>query len=138
MTDHQRDVSQYKYSAMSNLVLQADRRFVTRRTDEATGDPESLAGRFSIREMGSRVARDVAPKQKKSSAMPDIERGSLQEGEDILQREQRKRQGQSALRGTGILGAADLVVEGLRYRPRLFVFCVSFVLFFFLVVLCFG
>src|SRR3569833_855482 len=118
MTDHQRDVSQYKYSAMSNLVLQADRRFVTRRTDEATGDPESLAGRFSIREMGSRVALDVAPKQKKSSAMPDIERGSLQEGEDILQREQRIRQGQSALRGTGILGAADLEVEGLRYRPR--------------------
>ncbi|TPX14240.1 uncharacterized protein E0L32_000634 [Thyridium curvatum] len=117
MTDHQRDVSQYKYSAMSNLVLQADRRFVTRRTDEATGDPESLAGRLSIRDMGSRNLRDVVPKQKKT-AMPDVERGSFRDGEDILQREQRKRQGQAAPRGAGILAGADLLVEGLRYRPR--------------------
>ncbi len=97
---------QYKYSAMSNLVLQADRRFITRRTDEATGDPESLAGRLSINDMGSRVARDAAPKQKKS-AMPDVQRGSLQEvrisccassGND-----------RAAPKGAGILAAADLV-----------------------------
>jgi len=115
MTDHQRDVSQYKYSAMSNLVLQADRRFYTRRTDEATGDPESLAGRLSVRDMGTRLARDSAPKQKKTSAL-NIQRGSLQEGEAILQREQKRRQ--AAPRGGGILSAADTFVEGLRYRPR--------------------
>ncbi|RFU32041.1 hypothetical protein B7463_g4318, partial [Scytalidium lignicola] len=121
MADQQRDVSQYKYSAMSNLVLQADRRFVTRRNDEVTGDPESLAGRLSIRDMGSRVARDDAPKQKKkASGLPDIERGNLREGEDVLEREQRKRKrGEPAqLRGTGILSAADALVEGIRYRPR--------------------
>ncbi|KAJ9142130.1 Pre-mRNA-splicing factor brr2 [Pleurostoma richardsiae] len=119
MTDHQRDVSQYKYSAMSNLVLQADRRFVTRRTDEATGDPESLAGRLSIKDMGSRVARDAAPKQKKTSAMPDVERGTLRDGEDILLREQRRRKGDAGpTRGGGILSGADALVEGLRYRPR--------------------
>jgi pre-mRNA-splicing helicase BRR2 len=117
--DHQRDVSQYKYSAMSNLVLQADRRFITRRTDEPTGDPESLAGRLSINEMGSRVARDNAPKHKKATGLPAVERGSLQEGQDILAREQRKRKGDpSQMRGTGILGQTDLVVDGLRYRPR--------------------
>ncbi|KAH8657646.1 Sec63 Brl domain-containing protein [Tricladium varicosporioides] len=121
MTDQQRDVSQYKYSAMSNLVLQADRRFVTRRNDEVTGDPESLAGRLSIRDMGSRNARDNAPKQKKKvSGLPDIERGGFQEGQDVLEREQRKRKrGQPAqLRGTGILSAADARVEGITYRPR--------------------
>jgi pre-mRNA-splicing helicase BRR2 len=118
MTDYQRDVSQYKYSAMSNLVLQADRRFVTRRTDEATGDPESLAGRLSITDMGSRITRDRVPKQKKAPALPDVQRGSLQEGEDVLQREQRKRQGRGGPTGTGVLGASDLLVEGLRYRPR--------------------
>ncbi|KAK3934484.1 pre-mRNA splicing helicase [Diplogelasinospora grovesii] len=117
MTDHQRDVSQYKYSAMSNLVLQADRRFVTRRTDEATGDPESLAGRLSIKDMGSRVARDAAPKQKKG-AMPDVERGGFREGEDILQRERKKGKADSAGRGGGILSAADAFIEGIRYRPR--------------------
>lgn len=121
MTDQQRDVSQYKYSAMSNLVLQADRRFVTRRNDEVTGDPESLAGRLSIRDMGSRGQAERAPKQKKkATGLPNIERGGLREGEDVLEREQRKRKrGEPAqLRGTGILSAADALVEGIRYRPR--------------------
>ncbi|KZZ89423.1 Sec63 domain protein [Moelleriella libera RCEF 2490] len=118
MSEPHRDVSQYKYSAMSNLVLQADRRFVTRRTDEATGDPESLAGRLSIRDMGARVARDEAPKQKKQSGMPSVERGSLQEGEDILLREQRRRKAEAQQRGTGVLGASDALIEGITYRPR--------------------
>ncbi|KAI6249552.1 Pre-mRNA-splicing factor brr2 [Erysiphe necator] len=121
MTEQQRDVSQYKYSAMSNLVLQADRRFVTRRNDEVTGDPESLAGRLSIRDMGSRNARDNAPKQKKKPyGLPDVERGALNEGQDVLEREQRKRKrGEPAqLRGNGILSAADALIEGIIYRPR--------------------
>ncbi|KAH8433695.1 ATP-dependent RNA helicase BRR2 [Aspergillus melleus] len=115
------NISQYKYSAMSNLVLQADRRFISRVNDEPTGDPESLASRISIREMGSNVARDNAPKSKKKAVEPtDIERGAIREGEDVLAREQKKRQrGQPAqLRGQGILSAADALVEGLKYRPR--------------------
>ncbi|KAL6700556.1 Sec63 Brl domain-containing protein [Trichoderma pleuroticola] len=116
MSDPHRDVSQYKYSAMSNLVLQADRRFVTRRTDEATGDPESLAGRLSINDMGSRVARDEAPKQKRQPGMPEIERGNLQEGQDVLLREQRKRK-PDAQQG-GVLGTNDTLIEGITYRPR--------------------
>ncbi|KAI1872568.1 hypothetical protein JX265_005448 [Neoarthrinium moseri] len=115
--NHARDVSQYKYSAMSNLVLQADRRFITRRTDEATGDPESLAGRLSIQDMGGRVARESVPKQKKVTG-PSVERGSLQEGSDILAREQRRKGAPSQMRATGILGQADLLIEDLRYKPR--------------------
>ncbi|KAJ4416368.1 Pre-mRNA-splicing helicase BRR2 [Gnomoniopsis sp. IMI 355080] len=114
--NYQRDVSQYKYSAMSNLVLQADRRFVTRRTDEATGDPESLAGRLAISDMGGRVARDLVPKQKKAN-LPNVQRGSMREGEDIL-RQQQKKKGADLSRGGGILSGADALVEGLRYRPR--------------------
>ncbi|KAI9679963.1 MAG: DEIH-box ATPase [Caeruleum heppii] len=117
----QRDVSMYKYSAMSNLVLQADRRFVTRRNDEVTGDPESLANRISIKDMGSRTARDEVPSQKKKPTGPEgIERGGIREGEDVLEREQKKRKrGEPAqLRGTGILSAADALIEGIRYRPR--------------------
>lgn len=113
MSDPHRDVSQYKYSAMSNLVLQADRRFITRRADEATGDPESLAGRLSIRDMGARIARDEAPKQKKQSGMPNVQRGNAQEGEDVLLREQRKRKTE-----TGLIGANDALIEGINYRPR--------------------
>ncbi|KAI0397895.1 Sec63 Brl domain-containing protein [Xylariaceae sp. FL0594] len=119
MADQHRDVSQYKYSAMSNLVLQADRRFITRRTDEATGDPESLAGRLNVADMGSRITRDSVPKPKKKTGALAIERGDLHEGQDVLAREQRKRKTDAShLSGTGILGQADLLVEGLRYQPR--------------------
>ena len=117
MSDYQRDVSQYKYSAMSNLVLQADRRFVTRRTDEATGDPESLAGRLSIKEMGGRVGRGSAPKTKKTGAMPDVERGSMREGADVL-RHMKQQKSKADARGGGILSGADALIEGIRYRPR--------------------
>ena len=120
MADPQ-NIQQYKYAAMSNLVLQHDRRFSTRRTDEVTGDPESLAGRINIRDMGSRNAREDAPRQRKKTTGPkDVERGSIREGEDVLEREQRKRKrGEPAQsRGAGILSAADALVEGLKYRPR--------------------
>ncbi|KAK2782924.1 DEIH-box ATPase [Emmonsiellopsis sp. PD_33] len=115
------NVSQYKYSAMSNLVLQADRRFVTRRTDEVTGDPESLAGRINIRDMGTRASQADAAKTKKPTVgLKDVERGAIGEGEDVLQREQRKRKRgeQAQLKGVGILSAADALIEGLKYRPR--------------------
>ncbi|KAJ4516486.1 Pre-mRNA-splicing helicase BRR2 [Exophiala dermatitidis] len=115
------NVSQYKYSAMSNLVLQVDRRFVSRAKDENTGDPESLAGRLNIRDMGSRVSREQAPKQKKvAPGLQGVERGSIREGEDVLERERKKRKrGEPAqTRGAGVLSAGDTLIEGLKYRPR--------------------
>ncbi|KAI4125089.1 MAG: hypothetical protein LQ338_004476 [Usnochroma carphineum] len=117
----QNNLGQYKYAAMSNLVLQHDRRFSTRRNDEMTGDPESLAGRINIRDMGSRSGHDDLSKKKKKPVGPkDVERGSIREGEDVLEREQRKRKrGEpQQSRGAGILSAADALVEGLKYRPK--------------------
>ena len=114
------NVSQYKYSAMSNLVLQADRRFISRRNDEVTGDPESLAGRLNIRDMGSRIAKEAPTQKRKTGNLQNVERGSVREGEDVLEREQRKRKrGETAQsRGAGILSAGDALIEGLKYRPR--------------------
>ena len=114
------NVAQYKYSAMSNLVLQADRRFINRRHDENAGDPESLAGRINIRDMGLRSGKDDAPKQKKTAGPQNLTRGSIREGEDVLEREQRKRKrGETTqTRGAGILSAGDALIEGLKYRPR--------------------
>ncbi|KAL6715877.1 Pre-mRNA-splicing helicase BRR2 [Lecanora helva] len=116
------NLSQYKYGAMSNLVLQHDKRFSTRRNDEVTGDPESLAGRINIRDMGSRDNREDAPvrRKKKTTGPKNVERGSIREGEDVLEREQKRRKRGDAqqMRGAGVLSAADLAVEGLKYRPR--------------------
>ena len=96
-------LNQYKYSAMSNLVLQADRRFVTRRGDENTGDPESLAGRIKLGEMGSRTAREAAP-----ATAPSQDQ----------QRKRKRTEPLQSSRSAGILSQHDLNIEGLRYRPR--------------------
>jgi pre-mRNA-splicing helicase BRR2 len=112
------NLAQFKYAAMSNLVLQADRRFTTRRPDEHTGDPESLAGRINIRDMGGRTVKDRAPTEQKKPKGPGVERGSLTEGGDVLDREQRKRKRDD---GTGAYGATatiDFNIEGLTYKPR--------------------
>jgi pre-mRNA-splicing helicase BRR2 len=117
----QNNMAQFKYAAMSNLVLQHDRRFTSRRADEATGDPESLAGRINIRDMGGRTARDDAPTQKKKPKSTfEVARGSLNEGGDVLEREQRKRKrgdGAGAFSGANT-SDPDLAVEDLRYKPR--------------------
>lgn len=96
-------LGQYKYSAMSNLVLQADRRFITRRGDENTGDPESLAGRIKLGDMGSRTAREAAP------ARPAAEEQA---------RKRKRTEPLQSSRAAGVLSQADLNIEGLRYRPR--------------------
>ncbi|KAF2674669.1 Sec63-domain-containing protein [Microthyrium microscopicum] len=107
------NLAQFKYTAMSNLVLQADRRFVTRRTDENTGDPESLAGRISIRDMGGRTLRDAAPVQKRARLQgADIERGSMGDGA------MRPKARGIEVKESGVLSQQDLLVEGLKYRPR--------------------
>ena len=81
------DPNQYKYAAMSNLVLRADKSLMdrVRRTDDATGDPETLAGKVTLKEMGSRVARDIAPKDKllkKKDKAERVKKKTAQELED--------------------------------------------------------
>ena len=118
MSKDQSNLGQYKYAAMSNLVLQADRRLISRRPDEHTGDPESLAGRINIRDMGGRTARDSANAQAKKLKGPGVERGNLNEGGDVLEREQRKRKRDDGTSGFGAIATADLNIEGLTYKPR--------------------
>ena len=51
---------QYEYRANSNLVLEADRE-TRRRTDEPTGEVESLWGRMGAQRMGDKVRGGRAP-----------------------------------------------------------------------------
>lgn len=79
------DPNQYKYTAMSNLVLRADKSLMdrVRRTDDATGDPESLAGKVNLKEMGSRVARDVAPKDKLKKKQDKTDKGKKKTAKEL-------------------------------------------------------
>ena len=49
-------LKQYEYRANSNLVLTAENR--SARTNESTGEPETLWGRITQKDMGSRVVRE--------------------------------------------------------------------------------
>jgi len=109
MADKTKEASrldQYKYAAMSNLVTQADRRFVSRRGDENTGDPESLAGRVNIADMGSRTTREKAPAQPMTAQAAEGERG------------RGRVEASGGGRTTGGATQQDLTIEGLIYRPR--------------------
>ncbi|ORY80305.1 Sec63 Brl domain-domain-containing protein [Protomyces lactucae-debilis] len=92
----------YSYSAMSNLVTKADRRQISKRDGETTGEPETLAGRIDIREMGARAR---AP----PSIKPEASNRSVPEPST------RKRK-QSNFQHASIL-EATAGLEGLRYRP---------------------
>lgn len=79
------DPNQYKYAAMSNLVLRADKSLMdrVRRTDDATGDPESLSGKVNFRDMGGRVARNEAPKDKLLRRRAKAEKGKKKSGQEL-------------------------------------------------------
>ena len=51
---NQRDLSGYRYSALSSLVLSAGHR---QDQNEPTGEAESLVGRIDPKSMGSRVVK---------------------------------------------------------------------------------
>lgn len=93
------DNQQYKYEEMSNKVLRADRRLMdTRETDDST-EPESLAGKISSKEMGSRLK-----KSQERSIPPDT----------IPSKEPTPQRGTPLARET-ILESS---IEGLRYHPK--------------------
>ncbi|KAF5370279.1 hypothetical protein D9758_006929 [Tetrapyrgos nigripes] len=110
MSGKKQDLSQYNYSAISSLVLSADRTALPRRDKEPDGAPTSLVGRIDPREMGSRVQRQ-APKDMDKKKKKAADRQEPSE-------KQPKRKADA-----GTFGYADIIeatqdVEGLTYRPR--------------------
>lgn len=115
------DLSGYNYSALSSLVLTADRSTLPRRDKEPDGAPTSLAGKIDAKEMGSRAMRttpkDLEKKKKKAADGKD---------KDATERQLAKRRAEASAAGAGGapgFGYADIIeatqdVEGLTYRPR--------------------
>src|SRR5580658_10174693 len=105
------DLSGYNYSAISSLVLSADRSNLPRRDKEPDGAPTSLAGRIDPREMGSRVQRhapkDIDKKKKKAS-----------DNQHASDKQSMKRKTDASGFGYADIIEATQDVEGLTYRPR--------------------
>ncbi|GAA5923960.1 hypothetical protein JCM1841_000119 [Sporobolomyces salmonicolor] len=109
------DYSAYQYHAMSSLVTTADRSLTTRRDNEPTGEAESLVGRISQKDMGTRAFKeDLNIEEKRKKA--DQER---------QKRERKELEGGSRKKGTvaggtryGDVLEATQDLEGLDYRPR--------------------
>lgn len=84
-----------------------------RRDNEPTGTAESLVGRISVKDMGTRVTREAPKDLEKKKAK------ALLNSADAVERSIRRAQETSTAR----FGAADVLesvqqMEGLRYRPR--------------------
>lgn len=92
----------YSYAAMSNLVTRTDKRTLPKQ-GETTGEPDTLAGRASVKEMGSRVKAATSDKPK---ATQTITRDTVP----------RKRKQGTQSRYVSII-EATAGLEGIRYRP---------------------
>jgi pre-mRNA-splicing helicase BRR2 len=100
------DNAQYKYEAMANQVLRQDRRLMSNKTDiqrdAEMSTPVSMAGKLSVKDMGSR-ARSEEPSVAKSIT------------EKLIKKEKSKRaQTSQRLRSSALL---DGEVENLKYYP---------------------
>ncbi|KAH8056972.1 hypothetical protein JL722_7195 [Aureococcus anophagefferens] len=71
---------QYEYRANSNLVLEADREN-RRRTDEPTGEVESLFGKMGGQKMGDKLGRNKAPDLEEKARRAKASREKRQRGD---------------------------------------------------------
>ncbi|GAK66043.1 sec63-domain-containing protein [Moesziomyces antarcticus] len=116
------DLSGYQYSALSSLVISADRPH--RRPDEPSGEAESLAGRINVRDMGTAVkvegVKDLDKKRKKANA-DDGQRQSKRQAAAVSAGPSSSVAGGASFSNqsnyTDIL-QATAELEGLRYHPR--------------------
>ncbi|KAJ3372967.1 DEIH-box ATPase [Allomyces arbusculus] len=106
----ERQQPDYSYGANHNLVLQTDRSALPRRDNEPKGEPESLAGRVSMRDMGTRAQRDTT----------DLDQVK-KDAKVAMEKREKKRLGKEqntyGAEFSSILEASE-DLEGLRYRPR--------------------
>ena len=102
---NQRDLSGYRYSALSSLVLSAGHR---QDQNEPTGEAESLVGRIDPKSMGSRVVK---------SQVQDVERKrKVAESDDYGMVKKRNWNPGTAQYANVLQASAEL--DGLRYIPR--------------------
>lgn len=101
--------AQYQYVANSNLVTQADRSQITRRDNDPTGEPETLAGRITIGDFGSRAVRDKVSGQEIKK-----HKSSHRSGDRSRRKDEDSRR--NVVTNSVLNVSEDF--EGLNYRPK--------------------
>lgn len=95
MAENIQKQTQYKYTANSNLVLQADRSSLPRRNQEPSGEPESLWGKINPKDFGDRAQRTFnEEKEKREKRKKEREEKRKQKGYsslDSLERPKKKK-----------------------------------------------
>lgn len=94
---------------MSNKVIQVDRRYIPRSGNEGKTEPESLAGKISVKDLGTRATRAKVEKSDTSKVKTEVAETSRRNKKSIL-----KSSGQD---GATLLEMASYA-EGLNYYPR--------------------
>lgn len=108
---------------MSNKITRVDRRMISKASNDATGGLESLSGKISVKDLGTRVTRTSLKSDgidKKNLKTEVSERHGLTSGEPEASRPKkssRKKGSSSVLKSSSFLDDAGLV-EGLNYYPQ--------------------
>ncbi|GMM38534.1 ATP-dependent RNA helicase [Saccharomycopsis crataegensis] len=115
------DLDRFKYDEMSNKVLKADRRFVSKRNDQDSikSQPKSLKGQISKKEMGSRIREQKAYENlEDGDANSEKQKLKKQYEKEEKRFEEKKKKSQTH----GLLGSGtsllDSNIEGLLYYPK--------------------
>ncbi|KAI9164452.1 Pre-mRNA-splicing helicase BRR2 [Blastocladiella emersonii ATCC 22665] len=105
-----RQMPDYSYAANHNLVLTTNRSELPRRDNEPSGEPVTLAGRITMKDMGSRAQRDTT----------QLDQFKEEHKSTAARRDKKKVAAEQTKLGadfTSILEATN-DSEGPRYRPR--------------------
>ncbi|KAJ3128871.1 DEIH-box ATPase [Nowakowskiella sp. JEL0407] len=122
MAENVHRAEQYKYTANSNLVLQADWSSLPRRDQEPSGEPETLHGKINPKQFGDRAMRTVKEQREKiaKKKQKDEEKRKATGASEIDDLKIKKSKKERFMKGYGLTDvlAATEDLEGLNYRPK--------------------
>jgi pre-mRNA-splicing helicase BRR2 len=107
---------QYQYSANSNLVLEAERDS-RRRTDEGTGEVESLHGKLNTVRMGDRINHEKRPELDDRIEKAKQKRIRSEADDEAIKKKKKDNRVFVASKGSTVLTETE-DLDSINYRPK--------------------
>ena len=105
----------YQYSANSNLVLEAEGR--GRRTDEGTGEVESLHGKLNTVRMGDRINHEKRPELDDRIEKAKQKRVRSEADDEATKKKKKDNRVFVASKGSTVLTETE-DLDSINYRPK--------------------